>query len=447
MTSQNSVDVAGTGGEQSAGAAQPTIKKAAFASFLGNFIEWFDYASYSYLATVIAVVFFPQEDPRLALLQTFGVFALSFVLRPIGAIVWGNWGDKRGRKWALSTSILLMAGSTFLIGLLPGYAQIGVAAPILLLVLRMVQGFSASGEYAGAATFLAEYAPSNKRGLYVSMVPASTATGLLVGSLSATVLHATLSPEALSGWGWRIPFLLAAPLGLITRYIRVHLEDSPVYTEMMGKVKGKSSGTAQPVREVWMKHRKPLLISFGVASLNAVAFYLVLTYLPTYLSAELNFDPDLSFLASTISLAVYIASIFVMGHISDKYGRKRMLMIACIGFIVVTVPSFMLLDGASFFGILMVEIVLCILLTINDGTLASYLTETFPTRVRYTGFALSFNVANVVFGGTASLIATGLISLTGNKLAPAWYLIAVALGALVAMAKSHEYTGRDLRDI
>ena len=177
-----------------------TIRKVAVSSFLGNFIEWFDYATYSYFAVVIANVFFPGDDPALALMQTFAVFALSFLLRPIGAIFWGSMGDKKGRKWALSTSIFLMTGATFCIGLLPGYLAIGLAAPILLLLLRMIQGFSASGEYAGAATFLAEYAPSDKRGVYCSLVPASTAVCLLVGSTFATVMYTILPDAAVNEW-------------------------------------------------------------------------------------------------------------------------------------------------------------------------------------------------------------------------------------------------------
>lgn len=178
--------------------ASATIRRVAVSSFLGNFIEWFDYATYTYFAIVIAAVFFPGENETLALMQTFAIFALSFLLRPIGAIFWGSMGDKKGRKWALSTSIFLMTGATFCIGLLPGYLAIGLAAPVLLLVLRMIQGFSAAGEYAGAATFLAEYAPADKRGLYCSLVPASTATGLLVGSTFATVMYMLLPAEAVN---------------------------------------------------------------------------------------------------------------------------------------------------------------------------------------------------------------------------------------------------------
>ena len=427
-----------------------TLKKVTFSSFLGNFIEWFDYASYSYLATVIALVFFPNEDKLVATMSTFGVFALSFLVRPLGAIFWGNMGDKRGRKWALSVSILVMSGATFLIGCLPGYAVLGVGAPVLLLLCRMVQSFSASGEYAGAATFIAEYAPKDHRGFYCSMVPASTATGLLVGSLFATFMFNTWGADSsfVVDWGWRIPFLLALPLGYITHYIRTHLEDSPVYEEMQNRLTSQEKeANKRPIRTLFKKHYRVLIVSFGACVLNAVGFYAVLTYLPNYLETTLNYDPSAASIITTIVLVVYIGFIFFSGRISDRFGRKKMLIIACVGFIVFTVPAFMLLGTLDFWTILIVELVMCLILTINDGTLASYLTETFPTEVRYSGFAISFNLANAIFGGSASYISFWLISVTGNDIAPAFYMIFIAVLALVAMILSHEHTGKDLSEV
>ena len=426
-----------------------TLKRGTFSSFLGNFIEWFDYASYSYLATVIALVFFPGEDRMVATMMTFGVFALAFLVRPIGAIFWGNMGDKKGRKWALSVSILLMSGSTFLIGCLPGYAAIGVAAPILLLLLRVVQGFSASGEYAGAATFIAEYAPKNHRGFYCSMVPASTATGLLVGSLFASFMYSVWGADStfMVDWGWRIPFLLAGPLGYITHYIRTHLEDSPVYEIMQEQLQKQGRQVERPIRTLLKRHPRKLIVSFGACVLNAVGFYAVLTYLPNYLEVTLNYDAASASLITTITLVVYIGFIFLSGRISDRFGRKRMLIGACVGFIVFTVPAFMLLGTLNFWTILIVELVMCLILTVNDGTLSSYLTETFPTDVRYSGFALSFNLANAIFGGSASYISFWLISVTGSDIAPAWYMVGIACIALVAMILSHEHTGKDLTEV
>lgn len=429
---------------------QQTLKKVVFSSFLGNFIEWFDYASYSYLATVLAIVFFPDEDKTVATMMTFGVFALAFLVRPIGAIFWGNMGDKKGRKWALTISILLMSGATFLIGCLPSYAAVGILAPLLLLCLRMVQSFSASGEYAGASTFIAEYAPKNHRGFYCSMVPASTAAGLLVGSLFATWMYATFgeTSDFVVNWGWRIPFWLAGPLGLITHYIREHLEDSPVYEQMQAALDAKGLKPEEhPIRTLFKSHLRELIISFGACVLNAVGFYAVLTFLPNYLETTLEYDAASASTITTIVLVVYIGFIFLSGRISDKFGRKKMLIAACVGFIVFTIPAFMLLGTLDFMTILIVELIMCLLLTINDGTLASYLCETFPTDVRYSGFALSFNLANALFGGSASYISLWLIGITGNQIAPAFYMVVIAAIALVAMILSHEHSNKDLAEV
>ena len=279
---------------------QAMVRKVAVSSFLGNFIEWFDYASYSYFATTIALVFFPTDNHTVAMLQTFGVFALSFILRPIGALFWGSYGDKKGRKAALAHSIMFMSGASFLIGCLPSYSVIGVGAPILLLLLRMVQGFSASGEYAGAATFLGEYAPTSKRGIYCSLIPASTAIGLLAGSTLATLMTANMNSSAMVGWGWRVPFLLAGPLGLIVLYIRTKLSDSPVYQSMNDALESK-----------------------GAASADGQ-------------------------IAAKSGMFAYVFMVFGIGHISDKFGRKKVLIGACVAFIVLTVPAFLILNTSQF---------------------------------------------------------------------------------------------------
>ncbi|MDR3454747.1 MAG: MFS transporter [Rhodoferax sp.] len=418
------------------------LKKAAAASFIGNFVEWFDYASYGYLATVIAAVFFPQASPTNALLATFGVFAISFIVRPIGGIVWGHFGDKIGRRTALSLSILIMSAATFVIAFLPTYEQVGLWAPALLLLVRIIQGFSASGEYAGASLFLAEYAPERKRGFYTSIVPASTAAGLLFGSLLVALMHAVLTTEQLQSWGWRLPFLLAAPFGLIGRYIRVRLEDTPKFKQLE-----KTHHVAKaPVTELLATHKRAMIIAFGVTCLNAVAFYIILSYMPTYLSTELGVGETESFLATTISLVAYIFFIFFMGTLSDRFGRKTMLIAASVLFIALTVPLFKALGTVGFVGIVVIQVAFGALLTMNDGTLPCFLSEIFPTKVRYSGFAFTFNSANALFGGTAPLIATWLISVTGSKLAPAWFLVAAAVVALVAMLASRETAWSALQD-
>ncbi|MGO2481659.1 MFS transporter [Glutamicibacter ardleyensis] len=415
-------------------------RKVVAASFIGNFVEWFDYAAYGYLAVTIAAVFFPESAPQTALLLTFGLFAISFLVRPLGGFVWGHIGDRIGRREALSWSILLMSGATFAIALLPGYLTIGIAAPLLLLALRLVQGFSASGEYAGASAFLVEYAPANRRGLYAAVVPASTAAGLLLGSLMAALLTGLLDPEQMQSWGWRIPFLLAAPMGLIGRYIRTKLEDSPVFLELSKD----ESASKTPVSSLFRNHWKQLLLAAGAVLLNAVGFYVILSYMPTYLSQELGLASSLAYLATTVALATYIGFIFITGMLSDRFGRRRVLMTASVLFILFTVPAFMLLETGSFAMILLVQVLLGAMLTLNDGTLPSFLAEMFPTRVRYSGFAVSFNLSNALFGGTAPFVATLLIASSGSVLAPGWYLMGAAVVSLVAVALSVETSKKPL---
>lgn len=421
------------------------VRKVAVSSFLGNFIEWFDYATYTYFAIEIGLVFFPDAGSSSTLLA-FAVFAISFIFRPLGAIFWGSMGDKKGRKWALSVSIFLMAGSAFCIGLLPSYATIGFLAPILLLIFRTMQGFSAAGEYSGAAVFLAEYAPREHRGLYCSLVPASTATGLLVGSTIALIMKAFVPEADLLSWGWRIPFLIAGPLGLIAHYIRTKLEDAPTFKKVKNEME-REDEVPHPIKTVFTKYRRRLVVSFGATMLNSVGFYLVLTYLPTYLTTVVHMDSALSQLATNISLIAYIGFIFISGRLSDRFGRKRMLSIACICFICLSIPSFHLLNSGNLVVVIAVELVMCASLTINDGNIACYQAEMFPTCVRYTGAALGSNLAYATFGGTASLVVTALINYTGNAMSPAYYMTGIAAIALVVMLLAHDYSGRSLDEI
>lgn len=402
-----------------------TMRRVVSASFLGNLVEWFDYAVYGYLSTTIAGVFFPGSSPTSGLLATFGVFALSFVVRPLGGVFWGHFGDRFGRRKALSLSIMIMSAATFAIAVIPGHSRIGVLAPSLLLLARIVQGFSAAGEYAGAAAYLYEYAPPNRRGFYTSVVPASTAGGLLVGSLVVTALTWTVPPDAMSQWGWRVPFLLAAPLGLIGRHIRVKLEDTPEFL----KLQDRQAVASAPLTETFANNKRRILLAFGATCLNAVGFYVLLSYLPTYLSRELHLDETTALASTTIALVGYIGSVFAMGRLSDAVGRARMLVTSGALFAVLAVPAFALFGVSGLIGMTLLQLALGVLLTVNDGTLPAYLAELFPANVRYSGFAFSFNTANAVFGGTAPFAATSLIQASGSVLAPAWYLAAAGLVA------------------
>lgn len=260
-----------------------------------------------------------------------------------------------------------------------------------------------------------------------------------MGSLFSVFLNSLSTDEFLKAYGWRIPFLLALPLGFIVLYMRIYIEDSKVYKELKQSLDEKGTDLPTPLRDLFRNHWREVIIAFGVASLNAVGFYLVLSYLANYVETVVGLSPAISSTITSITLVAYIGFIFTMGRLSDKYGRRKMLMVASISFMVLTVPCFLLLKTGNVIVILLVELVLCACLTINDGTLASFLAEVFPTKVRYTGFALSFNFANVVFGGTAPLVATALIKYTGNPIAPAYYILLIAAIALVAIYYSDEH--------
>ncbi|MGE6897421.1 MFS transporter [Priestia flexa] len=410
------------------------MKKILSGSAFGNMIEWFDYASYGYLATIIASVFFAPGDTTAALLSTFAIFALSFIVRPIGGIVWGYYGDRIGRKKILVLTMFMMSISTFCIGLIPSYSSIGILAPILLLACRIVQGFSASGEYAGASLMIAEHAPKNKRGLLVSMVPASTAAGMLLGAVFASTLEFTLTEEALHSWGWRIPFLLSLPLGIIGLFIRLKMEDSPEFNQLLEE---KSSSKQLGIIEGIRQNGKKIIIALGVICLNAVGFYIILSYMPTYLTTVLEFDSLQSTLTTIFTLLAYVIMLPIVGALTDKVGRKPVLITACILFIIFTYPIFTLMSLGGAFTITSM-ILLGAILACNDGVLATFLSEMFPTEVRYSGFALSFNAGNAIFGGTSPYVATFLIAATGNDFAPAFYLVVAAIIALIALIKTTE---------
>jgi len=430
-----------------------TLRRVITASGLGTVLEYFDYASYSYLATTLATVFFPTEDHSVALMSTFAVFALSFLVRPLGAFVWGILGDRVGRKRILATTILLMSGSTFLIGFLPGYASIGFAAPVLLLLLRMTQSFSAAGEYAGASTFIAEYAPDRNRGLLISVVPLGSAIGFLAASIMATVFYAVLPPESMQAWGWRIPFLVAGPVGLIGLYLRFRLEETPQFRAAMEKEKARIAAsrsgvvpTASPLDRG--RHVLAALPSMGklllVMSLNAGGYYLLLSYIPTYLIEQEKMSEASSNLVVTIALVVYLAMVPAAAHLSDRLGRKRTLLISSVAFVLLSYPLMMLFSGASVVLAVVVLLAFLAIFSLNDAVFPAFFTEMLSTRSRYVGFALPFNIGAMLFGGVAPYIGTWLIHATGNPQAPAFFLIGVAVLSLIGVLISRETARKPL---
>lgn len=424
------------------------MRRVVIASGLGTLIEYFDYASYSYLATTLATAFFPSEDRSVALLHTFAIFALSFLVRPLGALLWGSLGDRLGRKRILATTILLMSGSTFAIGLIPGYAAIGSVAAALLLFFRITQSFSAAGEYAGAGVFIAEYAPDKRRGLLTSVIPLSSAAGFLLASLMATLLYSGLSPEAMTSWGWRVPFLIAGPLGLVGLYLRYRLEETPQYRSLMQRAQ-----SAPQVAQLTSVGATLVasLPSMGkvllVMALNAGGYYLLLGYVPTYLIEQVGMSQADSNLVVTVSLVVYIAIVPLTAAVSDRFGRRRTLLAACVLLMVFSYPLMMVLSLGGIALATGVLVVMLAMFSLNDAVFPAFFAEAFATRSRYLGFALPFNVGAVLFGGVAPYIATWLLSHTGNPYSPAFFLIAVGGLSLIGVLMSRETANQPLADI
>lgn len=396
---------------------------------LGTFIEWFEYASYAYLATTIAVLFFPESDPTASLLQTFGIFAVSFLMRPIGGMFWGHIGDRIGPKRVLMITIVGMGIATFTIGMLPTYAAIGAAAPLLLLVARILQSFFAAGEYSGAAVLLAEHAPPDRRARWVSVVPMATASGFLGASAVVALLNGVLPEDAMASWGWRVPFLAAAALTLVVGYIRRKVAESPIHEAM---VDGDDVASA-PLKELIKSHWRVMLRMLCVMAVNASGYYLVLTYMVTYLEVELDLTAFESSIIVTIALVVYLPLILLCARLSDRVGRRKLLIVNCIGFIALSYPAFILLGHVGFIGVLLIQVSLVAIFSLNDATFAVYFIEAVPAQVRLSGFALPYNFGVAIFGGSSPLVATWLIAVTGNPHAPAFIIMVLSTAGLIAL--------------
>ncbi|WP_236787809.1 MFS transporter [Amycolatopsis sp. GM8] len=420
--------------------APPVLRRAVAAAAIGNATEWYDYGVYGYVAVEIGKNFFPGPYSTLA---TLLVFAVSFVLRPLGGLVWGPLGDRIGRNRVLATTIVLMSLATFLIGVLPTYASIGVWAPILLVLLRIVQGFSTGGEYGGAATFMAEYAPDKKRGFWGSFLEFGTLTGVTFGVLLVLILNKTLDSAAMSSWGWRIPFFVALPLGLVGLYLRRRVQDTPVFHELVET--GEREQTARRVLPGLLRHHWPAMLRLGgiVIALNITA-YIYISYMPTYLQKTIGLSKTSTSTLLTIAQVAMLAVIPLAGALSDRIGRKPIWWISLTGTFVLAAPMFWLM-GRGFALALVGFTVLGLVYVLQLGTISATFPAMFPAHVRYSGMATSYNVATAAFGGTAPFVAAALVDSTGNKLMPAFYLMAACLIAMIALIKVPETVGSSLR--
>lgn len=314
------------------------MKKVVVSGMIGNALEWYDYALYGHFAAIIGAQFFPSENPLNSMLATFGVFAAGFLTRPFGAIMFGYIGDKYGRRLSLAISILLMAIPTACIGLLPTYAQIGIAAPIMLTVIRLLQGLSLGGEFSGSITFVTEHAPANKRGFIGSSAMFSLVLGILIGSAVATLFAEFLSHEDLVSWGWRIPFIIGVVIGLIGLYIRTNLHESPVYQE------AKKAGhlSKKPLREAFVHHWPEMLQAIGFYLSVTVPFYMLAVFMNTFVTRVLEQPLEDALLMNTINLVVMMVMVPFSGAISDRVGRKPVLLTVCAGYLLLSYPIFYL---------------------------------------------------------------------------------------------------------
>ena len=399
-------------------AASP--RRAITAAGIGNVLEYYDFGVYGFLAGVIARKFFPGTDEVASLLATFAAFGVGFLARPLGGIVLGRLGDVRGRKSALVLTILLMAVGTVGIGLIPDYGRIGVLAPALLVLCRVLQGLSAGGEWGNATSFIVEWAPEGRRGYYGSYSQASVVGGVLVSSAVAAVLNSVFSAADIDAWAWRLPFLLGAVLLPVGLWLRRGIGETPRFRAEQA---GEQAGLADLGTPFGL-----MLRAFGFTVLWTVCYYVMLTYFPTFTQKYAGLSATQSLWSNTVGLLALMAAIPLTGAASDRIGRKPMLLFCCAAFAVLAYPGFrLILSGLPVWGVALVQVGFDLVIATFSGPGPAALAELFPTRARTTLMSFSYALAVAIFGGFAPFIATWLIQQTGTPIAPTFYLIAAAL--------------------
>ncbi len=405
-------------------------RRALVAGSIGNFIEWYEFAVYGFLATVIAKNFFTLEGESAitSLILTYAAFAVAFFFRPLGAVVFGRMGDRIGRKPTLIIVLVMMTLATAAIGLVPVYASIGVAAPLLITILRILQGLFAGGEYGGAVSLMTEFAPKGKRGLYGAWQSLTVALGLLAGAGVVALLSVLLSPEALHDWGWRIPFFLAIPMGAVALWLRVHMEETPSFVRQQTQA-------APPQAASFASTLKAIITGIGRLMVWSAAGYTYLVIMPTYLQSALHTGFNQALLIAVISNAGFALTIIPSGMLSDRIGRRTVMVTAAVLLLILALPLLKVLQAES--STIFIKAVVVFIAGGLVGMLAgpgpAMLAEMFPTRVRYTGLGLAYSLSNAIFSGCAGLIITGLIKQTGNLDIPAYYVMATAVVSVIAL--------------
>jgi MFS transporter, MHS family, proline/betaine transporter len=427
---------AATADSEVVSAGPRTVQRAAVASaVIGNILEWYDFAIYAYFAALIGKNFFPAADATAALLQSFAVFGIGYVARPLGGILVGRYADKVGRRPALIFTILLMAVGTAGIGLIPSYASIGLAATLLITLCRLAQGFSSGGEVASSMTYLVEWAQGNRRGYFGSFQTATVACGLLLGSTVAASLSTMLSAQDLSDWGWRLAFIfggLLGPIGLWMR--RANVVEAPVYRNAL------AASTLQDSRRAWIQTAR----AFGFTIAWTVSYYVCVVFMPTFLQSYAKVERAKALWTGSMALLLMIPAMLVAGRLSDSVGRKPLLVTSCLGLVLLPYPLFqMILASPTIATIAFAQTILALLVAMFSGPGPAALAELFATSSRTTLTAIGYGFATAIFGGFAPLLATWLIKETGDVVSPTWYVSAAAAVSLLVIVFSRE-TSRDV---
>jgi MFS family permease len=399
------------------------------AAVIGNALEWYDFVVYGFLTVIISRLFFPGESEYAALLLTMATFGVGFFMRPVGAIVLGLYADRKGRKAALQLIIALMTLSMALIAFAPPYAAIGIAAPLLVVLARLLQGFATGGEFASATTFLVESAPTRQRGFYGSLQMVGQSVAALTGAIAGALVTRMLAPEQIDSWGWRLPFLFGLLIGPVGLYIRRYLEETEVFLEFRAARRAHI-----PLRTVLSQYWRGLGVTFGLVICGTISYYVVLVYMPTFAKTQLGIPLTDAFMAQVIGLICLTAVIPLCGALSDRIGRRPILLAATIAYFLLLYPLFAwVLDTPGFMRLAVMQAILCSLVGLFFGPISTAIAEQFPTGVRSTGLAIAYNFAVMLFGGFAQFIVTWLIRVTGSPLAPAYY---VMFGAVIGFIAS-----------
>ena len=406
------------------------IWKVITASSVGTMIEWYDFYIFGSLAAIISTQFFPGGSPTAAFLKTLATFAVGFAVRPFGALVFGRIGDLIGRKFAFLATLLIMGGSTAAIGFLPGHDKIGIAAPIILVLLRLLQGLALGGEYGGAAVYVAEHAPDGRRGFYTSFIQTTATLGLFLSLAVILIVRSIVGEDAFKVWGWRIPFVLSLLLVGISYYIRMRLRESPLFSIL--KETGKTS--VAPIQEsfgTWARWKVFLVVLFGATAGQAVVWYTGQFYALLFLQTVLNVPLTTSYVVVAVALVLGAPLFVFFGSLSDRIGRKKIMMAGNLLAALLYVPIYHAMkfysspvNAVALTGLVFIQVVF---VTMVYGPIAAFLVEAFPAKIRYTSLSLPYHFGNGWFGGFLPIIATSLVARTGNIYAGLAFPIVVAL--------------------